>query len=101
MMCELSSFFPSLHGAYLFVSAQRKKKKRKKQHTGFMEIKKIKHALLICIKNIDLVEFGHGFTRKICPNLVIFFRCIFFTHKQFVTRLSKYLGGRICMLLTC
>lgn len=89
MMCELSSFFPSLHGAYLFVSAQRKKKK--KQHTGFMEIKKIKHALLPCIKNIDLVEFGHGFTRKICPNAVIFFRCILFTHKLFVTRLSKYL----------
>lgn len=33
MMCELSSFFPSLHGAYLFVSAQRKKKKKKKETT--------------------------------------------------------------------
>lgn len=73
--------------------SQLREKKKKKQHTGFMEIKKIKHALLPCIKNIDLVEFGHGFTRKICPNAVIFFRCILFTHKLFVTRLSKYLWG--------
>lgn len=57
----------------------------------------MKHALLACIKNIDLVEFGHGFKRKICPNVVvILFRCIFFTHKhkQFVTRLSKHLWGK-------
>lgn len=41
MMCELSSFFPSLHGAYLFVSAQRKKKKERNNTLVLWKLKKL------------------------------------------------------------
>lgn len=76
--------FATLHEAYLLFSAQRGGK-YPKHIISFMQMKKIKCALVACTKDIDLVQFGHasGFTSKIRPNVpVIFFRPVFSTHQH-------------------